>query len=507
MYSKLIDLQEVAQKASFESRKKSVKLSARQRLNFLFDENTFQEIDALVTHRVFDFGMDKKRIPGDGVITGFGDIQGRTVYAFAQDSTCMGGSLGESHAEKICKVMELAAKTGSPFIAINDSGGARIQEGVMSLAGYGNIFYRNTKYSGIIPQITLIMGPCAGGAVYSPALMDFIIMVRKQSYMFVTGPKVVKAVTHEDISSEELGGGDVHSKKSGVAHFVVNNDLEGIHLARKLLSYLPSNNMEQPPYIPSDDDPYRETKSLETIVPKDGHKSYDVRYVIEEVCDKGSFLEIHKDYATNIVVGFARLDGRVVGVLANQPCQLAGALDINASRKGARFIMTCNTFNIPLLTFVDVPGFLPGKDQEHGGIISNGAKLLHAYCKSTVPKISVILRKAYGGAYIVMSSKHIGGDINLAWPTAEIAVMGAAGAVEIIYKKEISESPTPELTYKCRVKEYEDKFSTPRIAAERGYIDAIIQPYETRAKIIAFLKGIIKRREMEQIRKNANIPL
>ncbi|MGC4066884.1 MAG: acyl-CoA carboxylase subunit beta [Polyangiaceae bacterium] len=435
---------------------------ARARLELLFDAGTFEEFDAGVMHRTVDFGMGKKRFAGDGVITGTGKIAGRTAFAFSQDKTVLGGSLGEIHAAKICKVMDMAVRNGSPFIGMCDSGGARIQEGVNSLAGYGEIFYRNVRASGVIPQISIILGPAAGGAVYSPALTDFVIMAEGRSYMFLTGPKVVKTVTFEDVSVENLGGASVHSEKTGLAHFTAAQDVDAIEKARRLLGYLPENCGEAPPDIECVDPLDRACPELSTLIPSDLQAAYDVRPVINAVVDRGSFMEVQERFAGNIVVGFARLGGKSVGIIANQPAVLAGVLDINASRKAGRFIRTCNAFRIPIVSFVDVPGFLPGQDQEHNGVIVHGAKLLYAYCESTVPKMSVILRKSYGGAYIVMSSKHIGGDVVLAWPSAEIAVMGAKGAVEVLYKKEITAAADPKAEMAKRTKEYEDSFSSLR---------------------------------------------
>jgi acetyl-CoA carboxylase carboxyltransferase component len=483
-----------------------VKNVARARLELLFDPGSFEEIDAAVVHRTEAFGMGKKRTPGDGVITGVGRVAGRIVYAFSQDKTVLGGSLGEMHAAKICKVMDMAARNGSPFIGICDSGGARIQEGVNSLAGYGEIFYRNVRCSGVIPQISLILGPSAGGAVYSPALTDFVVMAEGRSFMFLTGPKVVKTVTFEDVSVEALGGAQVHSSTTGLSHFMVQHDVEAIELARRLLSYLPENCRELPPAVEAVDPPDRLCEDLGDLVPKDPQTAYDMREVVSRVVDRGSFLEVHERWARNVVVGFARLGGQSVGVVANQPAHLAGVLDIEASRKAARFIRTCNAFRIPIVSFVDVPGFLPGQDQEHGGAIVHGAKVLYAYCESSVPKLAVIVRKAYGGAYIVMSSKHVGGDLYLAWPNAEIAVMGAKGAVEILHKREITAAADPVAEAKKHQLAYEEQFLSPRQAAERGFVDAVINPAETRRKLCRFLAAVQHRRDLTWERRNGNIP-
>ncbi|MDP2728197.1 MAG: acyl-CoA carboxylase subunit beta [Dehalococcoidia bacterium] len=483
------------------------KLTARERLDLLLDEGSFEELDAFVTHRTTDFGLDKKRPLGDGVVTGYGRIDGRLVYVFAQDFTVFGGSLGEVHAQKICKIMDLAVKNGAPIIGLNDSGGARIQEGVLSLGGYADIFLRNTLASGVIPQISVIMGPCAGGAVYSPAITDFIIMVKDTSYMFITGPNVIKAVTREEVSSEELGGAMTHATKSGVAHFAADNEQESLSLVRRLLGYLPQNNLEDPPVIACKDDPNRMDQELLKVIPDDPNKPYDMRSIITRIVDNGEFLEVHEFYAANIIVGFARLGGRVVGIVGQQPAVLAGVLDIDSSIKGGRFVRFCDCYNIPLVTFVDVPGFMPGTAQEYGGIIRHGAKLLYAYCEATVPKITVITRKAYGGAYDVMSSKHVRGDINYAWPTAEIAVMGPDGAVNIIFKAEIEKSQNPEDTRKRQVEEYREKFASPYIAAAHGYVDAVIDPRETRPKLIRALEMLQNKRDNNPPKKHGNIPL
>ncbi|MEO6524768.1 MAG: acyl-CoA carboxylase subunit beta [Mucilaginibacter sp.] len=492
--------------ARIDSQHKKGKLTARERIHFLLDEGSFEEIGMLVSHRSTDFGMEKEKYPGDGVVTGYGTVNGRLVYVFSQDFTVFGGSLSETHAEKICKVMDLAMKNGAPFIGLNDSGGARIQEGVVSLGGYADIFYRNTMASGVIPQLSAIMGPCAGGAVYSPAITDFILMVENTSYMFVTGPNVVKTVTHEIVTSEELGGANTHATKSGVTHFACANEIEAINHVKKLLSYMPQNCEGTAPALPYEASD--ETRpNLTTILPENISQPYDMREVIDEVIDEGSFLEVHKDFAENIVVGFARLAGRSIGIVANQPAFLAGVLDINSSTKGARFIRFCDCFNIPLLVFEDVPGFLPGTDQEWKGIITNGAKLLYAFCEATVPRITVITRKAYGGAYDVMNSKHIGADMNFAWPSAEIAVMGAKGAAEIIFKREISSSPDPEAKWKEMEQQYADIFANPYRAAERGFIDEVIEPAETRSKLIKAFKMLENKVVNLPRKKHGNMPL
>jgi acetyl-CoA carboxylase carboxyltransferase component len=482
------------------------KLTARERIDLLLDEGSFQELGVFVTPRTPGV-TSKQSLYGDGVVTGYGTINGRLVYVFSQDFTVFGGSLGEAHAEKICRLMDHALKNGAPLIGLNDSGGARIQEGVVSLGGYADIFLRNVMASGVIPQISAVMGPCAGGAVYSPAMTDFILMVKNTSYMFVTGPDVVKTVTHENVTFEELGGAMVHNEKSGVAHFVAENEEHCLALIRKLLSYLPQNNLEEPPLVRSTDDPLRADEALDTIVPDSPTKPYDMKEVILRVVDDGEFLEVHEYYAQNIIVGFARLNGRVVGIVAQQPMVLAGCLDINASVKGARFVRFCDCFNIPLITFEDVPGFLPGVGQEHGGIIRHGAKLLYAYCEATVPKLTVITRKAYGGAYDVMSSKHIRGDLNFAWPTAEIAVMGPEGAVNILYREELAQAADPEALRQKLVAEYRDHFANPYIAAGRGYIDDVIEPRQTRAKLIAGLEMLQNKRDQNPPKKHGNIPL
>lgn len=483
------------------------RLTARERIDLLLDKGSFREVDAFVQHRTNDFALDKQRFIGDSVVTGWGTIEGKLVYVFSQDFTVFGGSLGEVHAEKICKIMDLAMRNGAPIIGLNDSGGARIQEGVVSLAGYADIFLRNTLASGVIPQISAIMGPCAGGAVYSPALTDFIFMTRNTSYMFVTGPDVVKAVTHEDVTQEELGGASVHSEKSGVCHVAAENEADTLFLIRKLLSYLPQNNMEDPPFVETGDNPLRMDEALDSIIPDDANKPYDIKDVIRLIMDNGQFFEIHENYAANIVVGFARLGGHSVGIVANQPAVLAGVLDIDASEKAARFVRICDSFNVPIITFEDVPGFLPGTNQEHHGIIRSGAKLLYAYCEATVPKLTVVTRKAYGGAYCVMSSKHIRGDVNLAWPSAEIAVMGPDGAVNIIFRKELEKAEDPLKRKAELVAEYREKFASPYVAAERGYIDDVIEPKETRPRLINALEMLENKRDSNPPKKHGNIPL
>jgi acetyl-CoA carboxylase carboxyltransferase component len=492
---------------AIEAQHSKGKLTARERLERLLDEGSFREIDVFVTHRATEFGMAERKYLGDGVVTGWGTINGRQVFVFAQDFTVFGGSLGEAHAAKICKVMDMAMKNGAPIIGLNDSGGARIQEGVMSLAGYAEIFLRNTLASGLIPQISAIMGPCAGGAVYSPAITDFIIMVRGISHMFITGPQVIKAVTREEVTFEELGGADVHATKSGVAHFVADNEDHCFQIIRSLLSYIPQNNMEDPPFVPTDDDPNRQDPELDGIVPESPTKPYDIKEVIRRVVDKGEFLEVHASYAPNIVVGFARLGGYSVGIVANQPKVLAGAIDIDASVKAARFVRFCDAFNIPLVVFEDVPGYLPGVTQEHGGIIRHGAKLLYAFCEATVPRITVITRKAYGGAYCVMNSRHIRGDLVLAWPTAEIAVMGPEGAVNIVFRKELEQASDPEALREKLIEEYRAKFANPYVAASRGFIDDVIEPHETRPRLIEALKALQNKRDTNPPKKHGNIPL
>lgn len=492
--------------ARIDSQHKKGKLTAHERINLLMDPGTFEEIGMFVTHRAVEFGMEREKYLGDGVITGYGNINGRLVYVFAQDFTVFGGSLSETHAEKICRIMDLAMKNGAPVIGLNDSGGARIQEGVVSLGGYADIFYRNTLASGVIPQISAIMGPCAGGAVYSPAITDFIMMVENTSYMFVTGPNVVKTVTHEEVSSEELGGASTHSAKSGVAHFSCANGLECINYIKQLLSYIPQNCEEDAPSVPYEMGDEKRT-ALNNIIPANPNQPYDMRDVVNNVVDTDSFFEVHKNYAENILVGFARLAGKSIGIVANQPAFLAGVLDIKSSLKAARFVRFCDAFNIPLLVFEDVPGFLPGTDQEWNGIISNGAKLLYAFCEATVPRITVITRKAYGGAYDVMNSKHIGADMNYAWPTAEIAVMGARGAAEIIFKKEISEAKNPADKLKEKEQEYINHFANPYRAAERGYVDEVIMPEDTRIKLIKAFSMLQNKVDKLPKKKHGNIPL
>lgn len=482
------------------------KLTARERLELLLDTNSFEEIGGLVTHRSTNFGLEKSKFLGDGVVTGYGTVNGRLIYVYSQDFTVLGGSLAEAHAEKICKIMDLAMKNGVPIIGLNDSGGARIQEGVVSLGGYADIFYRNTKASGVIPQLSAIMGPCAGGAVYSPALTDFIIMTKGTSYMFVTGPNVVKTVTNEEVSSEELGGADTHMSKSGVSHFAGENELDTINKLKTLISYLPQNCEEIPANLPYELN-NEERPSLDAIVPENPNQPYDIKDVISNLSDENSFFEVQSEHAENIVVGFARLAGRSVGIIANQPAVLAGVLDVNASKKGARFVRFCDAFNIPLLVIEDVPGFLPGTDQEWNGIISNGAKLLYAFCEATVPRITVITRKAYGGAYDVMNSKHIGADMNFAWPSAEIAVMGAKGAAEIIFKKEIKSSKNPIKKLKEKEEEYANLFANPYNAASRGYIDEVVIPSSTRKKLIKAFKISENKKVTAPQKKHGNIPL
>jgi len=483
------------------------KYTARERLDLLLDPGTFEEVDAFVTHRSTDFGLDKQRILGDGVVTGYGRMDGRLVFVFAQDFTVFGGSLSEAHAAKICKIMDMATKVGAPIIGLNDSGGARIQEGVISLDGYAQVFARNVLTSGVVPQISVIMGPCAGGAVYSPALTDFIFMVKGTSHMFITGPDVIKAVTHEDVTFEQLGGAMTHNSISGVAHFAASNEEECLHLVRQLLSYIPSNNVEDPPRVAPTDAPMRMDEELNSIVPEDPGRPYDMKEVIRHVFDNGEFFEVQEHYAKNIVVGFARLNGRSVGIVAQQPDVLAGVLDINASVKGARFVRFCDCFNIPNITFEDVPGFLPGVQQEYGGIIKHGAKLLYAYCEATVPKITVITRKAYGGAYCVMNSRSIRGDVHYAWPTAEIAVMGPDGAVNILFGREIAAAPDPAAKRQQLIAEYTEKLANPYVAAARGLIDAVIEPYETRPKLVAALEMLANKRDTNPAKKHGNIPL
>ncbi|HEY5269272.1 MAG TPA: acyl-CoA carboxylase subunit beta [Anaerolineales bacterium] len=490
-----------------EAQHQKGKLTARERLDLLLDKGSFHETDAFVVHRTHDFGLDGLEYSGDSVVTGWGTIDGRLVYVFSQDFTVLGGSLGEVHAGKICKILELAIKNGAPVIGLNDSGGARIQEGVVSLVGYADIFLQNTLASGVIPQISAILGPCAGGAVYSPALTDFVFMVRGTSNMFVTGPDVVKAVTHEEVTFEELGGAAIHAEKSGVCHVAAESEADTLYLIRKLLSYLPQNNLEDPPFLPNGDDSLRTDKTLDSIIPDDPGKPYDVKEIIRRVVDSDQFFEIHEAFAQNIVVGFARLGGHSVGIVANQPQILAGVLDIDASEKAARFVRFCDAFNIPVVTLVDVPGFMPGPTQEHGGIIRSGAKLLYAYCEATVPKVTIVLRKAYGGAYIVMSSKHLRGDINLAWPSAEIAVMGPDGAVSIVFRKEMEKTNDPAQRKADLVNEYREKFANPYIAAKRGYLDDIIEPSETRPRLINAMEMLQNKRDSNPSKKHGNIPL
>jgi propionyl-CoA carboxylase beta chain len=514
MRDKLANLEELRRQAELGGGEKRVqaqhergKLTARERLDLLLDEGSFVELDRFVVHRATGFGIENQKILGDGVVTGYGRINGRLVYVFSQDFTVFGGSLSEAHAEKICKVMDLALKNGAPVIGLNDSGGARIQEGVASLGGYADIFLRNTLASGVVPQISAILGPCAGGAVYSPAITDFVYMVQGTSYMFVTGPNVVKTVTHEDVTMEELGGAATHASKSGVAHFACSSEVECLQRIRRLLDFIPQNNLEDPPRRNTDDPFDRADEELLDIVPDNPNKPYDIIEVIRRVVDEGEFYEVHADYAGNIVVGFAHVGGTSVGIVANQPAVLAGVLDIDASLKGARFVRFCDAFNIPLLTFEDVPGFLPGVGQEHGGIIKHGAKLLYAYCEATVPKVTIITRKAYGGAYDVMSSKHIRGDINYAWPTGEIAVMGPKGAVEILYRREIAEAEDPAAAAAEKQEEYAERFANPFTAAARGYIDDVIDPRETRSRVISALDMLRNKRDSNPPKKHGNIPL
>lgn len=494
-------------KKRIESQHKKGKLTARERIELLVDANSFEEFDMFVTHRSTQFGLEKQKFLGDGVVTGCGKINGRIVYIFSQDFTVFGGSLSEAHAEKICKIMEMAMKVGAPVIGLNDSGGARIQEGVVSLGGYADIFLLNTLASGVIPQISLILGPCAGGAVYSPAITDFTFMTKGTSYMFVTGPNVVKTVTHEDVTSEELGGAMVHASKSGVAHFACENEADTITKLKQMMRYIPQNNLEDPPFVECTDSLTREDDSLNKIVPESPNQPYDMKDVINSIVDKGSFFEIHAEYAQNILVGFAHLGGRSIGIIGNQPAVMAGVLDSDSSMKGARFIRFCDAFNIPLLTLEDVPGFLPGVDQEHGGIIKNGAKLLYAYCEATVPKITVITRKAYGGAYDVMNSKHVRGDMNYAWPTAEIAVMGSKGAVEIIFKKDITDAKNPEAKLQELTDDYQKEFANPFNAASRGYVDDVIEPKTTRPRLIRAFEMLETKQDSNPPKKHGNIPL
>jgi len=510
MYEIIERLDEMREKACLGGGQKRIdvqhskgKLTARERIELLLDPGSFEEWDMFVEHRCTDFGMDEAHVPGDGVVTGYGTINGRLVFVFSQDFTVYGGSLSETHAEKICKVMDQALKVGAPVIGLNDSGGARIQEGVASLGGYADVFQRNVMASGVVPQISMIMGPCAGGAVYSPAITDFIFMIKDSSYMFVTGPEVVKTVTHESVTAEQLGGAVTHSSKSGVADLAFENDVEALVKLRRFISFLPASNREKPPVWPTDDPAERAELSLDTLIPDDPNKPYDMKELIVKVADEGDFFELQPDYAANLVIGFIRIEGSTVGVVANQPMVLAGCLDIDSSKKGARFVRFCDAFNIPVLTFVDVPGFMPGTSQEYGGIIKHGAKLLYAYAECTVPKVTVITRKAYGGAYDVMSSKHLRGDVNLAWPTAEIAVMGPKGAVEIIFRKDIG---NPE-KIAAREQEYREKFANPFIAGKRGFIDDVIMPHHTRKRVARSL-SMLREKELENPwRKHGNIPL
>jgi acetyl-CoA carboxylase carboxyltransferase component len=487
--------------------KSAGKMTARERIDLLLDKGSFREIDAFVLHRETNFDMMENRILGDSVVTGWGTIDGRLVYVFSQDFTVFGGSLSQVHAEKVCKIMDMVMRNGAPVIGINDSGGARIQEGVVSLGGYADIFLRNTLASGVVPQISAIMGPCAGGAVYSPALTDFIFMVKNTSHMFITGPDVVKTVTGEDVTFEELGGAMTHNQTSGVAHMAANSEADCLYLIREMFSYLPSNNMEDPPFTPDKDDPLRTEAALDSLIPDNPNKPYDIKDAIHMIVDNGDFYEIHEHFAQNIVVGFARLGGYSVGIVANQPMVLAGVLDIDASEKAGRFVRFCDCFNIPLIVFEDVPGFLPGIDQEHGGIIRHGAKLLYAFCEATVPKITVVTRKAYGGAYCVMNSKHIRADLNLAWPTAEIAVMGPDGAVNIIFRRELAEADNPDTRKTELVEDYRERFANPYAAARRGYIDDVIEPSQTRPRLINALNMLQNKRDNNPPKKHGNIPL
>ena len=509
--NELLKMREEALKAGGEKRiakqHAQGKMTARERVETLLDDGTFTELDMFVRHQCTDFGMENNRPHGDGVVTGYGKLDGRLVYIFGQDFTIFGGALGDAYAWKICKVMDLAMKAGAPVIGLNDSGGARIQEGVVSLGGYAEIFFRNVISSGVVPQISVIMGPCAGGAVYSPAMTDFIIMVKKTSHMFITGPAVIKSVTNEDVTFEDLGGAMSHSTRSGVAHLAAEDEEHALEMVKTLVSYLPANNLEEPPFEEPSDPVDRQEEKLDSIIPDSPDQPYDMKEVIEAVMDDGEFFEIHAHWAQNIVVGFARLGGHSIGVVANQPAVLAGCLDINASTKGARFVRFCDAFNIPLVTFEDVPGFLPGIDQEYGGIIRNGAKLLYAFCEATVPKLTVITRKAYGGAYDVMNSKHIRADFNFAWPTAEIAVMGPGGAVNIIFRKELAGAEDHAAQHEELVRQYRERFATPFFAAERGYVDDVIEPCKTRARLIDALGAIRNKREDRPSRKHGNIPL
>jgi propionyl-CoA carboxylase beta chain len=494
-------------KERHERQHKEGKMSARERIAFLLDEGTFEETDKLLTHRCTDFGMEQQKVYGDGFVTGYGRIEGRLVFVFAQDFTVFGGSLSLANASKIVKIMDVAMRVGAPVIGLNDSGGARIQEGVASLAGYADIFLRNTLASGVVPQISAIMGPCAGGAVYSPAITDFVLMVDKTSYMFITGPDVIKAVTHEEVTKDQLGGAMTHNETSGVAHFLSRDDAECLSMIRELISFIPSNNLDDPPRRSCTDPIDRADSALDTIVPSESNKPYDIKDVIRMVVDDGYFFEVHEHYAKNIVVGFARLNGRSVGVVANQPAMLAGVLDINSSVKGARFVRFCDCFNIPLITFEDVPGFLPGTEQEYGGIIRHGAKLLFAFAEATVPKLTVITRKAYGGAYCVMASKHIRADVNYAWPSAEVAVMGPEGAVDIVYKRELAKAENKGEERARLIEQFRERFANPYVVAERGYVDAVILPRETRKKLIDALEMLDTKRDKNPPKKHGNIPL
>jgi len=500
-------LKELGGQQAVQKQHERGKLTARERLNVLFDAGTFKELDLFVTHRCVNFDMQKTKIPADGVIIGYGLVDGRTVFAFSQDFTARAGTLGEMQSKKICKVMDLALKAGAPIVGMDDSGGARIQEGIDALSGYGEIFFRNSAASGVIPQITAIMGPTAGGAVYSPAMTDWIFMVKNSSYMFITGPDVIRAVTGEEITQEDLGGAMAHNSRSGVAHFASESDEDALTSIKELLSYLPSNNMEDPPLVETGDDPHRTDPSLDEIIPDDPRKTYDMKEVIISIVDNGRFFEPHQYYAPNIIVCFARLNGRVIGIIANQPKHLAGCLDVDASDKATRFIRFCDSFNIPMLTITDVPGYLPGRDQEWSGIIRHGAKLLWCYSEATVPKLTLITRKAYGGAYIAMCSRHLGADFVFSWPAAEIAVMGAEGAANIIHRREIKEADDPKAKRAEKMKEYQDLFSNPYIAASRGYVDAIIQPRDTRASLISALEAIVNKRETRPPKKHGNIPV
>lgn len=483
------------------------KMTARERLELLLDKGSFREMDVFVTHNAKDFGLDKQKFPGDGVVTGYGTVDGRLVYVYSQDFTVFGGSVSRTHAQKICKIMEMAMKNGAPVLGLNDSGGARIQEGVLSLAGYADIFYRNVMASGVVPQISVIMGPCAGGAVYSPAITDFVIMVKNTSHMFVTGPDVVKTVTHEEVTFEELGGAFVHASKSGVAHFAADNEEDALFLVQQIMSYLPSNNMEDPPLSNSTDDPLRQDEELDTIVPDNPNRPYDMKEIIHRIVDDGQFLEVHEQWAQNVLVGFSRLGGRSVGIVAQQPAVLAGVLDVDASQKAARFVRFCDAFNVPLVVLEDVPGFMPGLNQEHGGIIRHGAKLIYAFSEATVPKLTVIVRKAYGGAYCVMNPRHLGADLVLAWPSAEIAVMGPEGAVNVIFRRDINSADDPVARKAELVEDYRERFANPYVAAANGFIDNVIEPRETRPRLINALEMLQNKRDTLPPKKHGNIPL